>query len=109
MIEIEPIAMTPNSTRIPMARGNIISQEAVNFVTAAVYGETGTAWLPQEFVFTSTGNDVTNNTATCKIEHFCKPVIHLVTGELISQSKNCSKIRYSKNCGEQLGVRNSGT
>ena len=85
MVEIEPIMMTPNSKWIPMVRGNIVSQEAVNFVTTAVYGETGTAWLPQEFVFASTGNDVTNNNTTCEIEHFYAPVIHPVTGETMTQ------------------------
>jgi hypothetical protein len=91
MIEIEPIAMTPNSTRIPMARGNIISQEAVTFVTAAVYGEPGTTWLPQEFVFASTVNDVANNNTTCEIDHFCAPVIHPVTGESITQYKKLQR------------------
>ena len=74
-----------------MARGNIISQEAANFVTAALYGETGNTWLPKEFVFASTGNDVTNNNATCKIEHFCAPVIHPVTGESITQYKKLQR------------------
>ena len=74
-----------------MVRGNIISQEAVNFVTASVYGETGTIWLPQEFVFASTGNDVTNNNTTCKIEHFCALVIHPVTGESITQYKKLQR------------------
>ena len=95
MVEIEPIAMMLDSKRIPMVRGNIISQEAVNFVTAAVYGETGTAWLPQEFVFASTGNDVTNNDSTYEIEHFCAPVIHPVTGETITQYRKLQQDRDS--------------
>ena len=66
-------------------------------MTAAVYSETGTTWLPQEFVFASTGNNVTNNNTTCEIEHFCVPVIYPVTGESIY-----------KNFEQQLGVRHLG-
>ena len=37
IVEIEPIAITSNSAKITMARGNIISQEAVDFVISSIW------------------------------------------------------------------------
>ena len=47
-------AITPNVTRITLSTPNIITQEAVNFITDQVYyKEYTTLWTPQSFIMTS--------------------------------------------------------
>ena len=85
-MKIIPItASTPNSDQIPMARGNTILQEAVNMVTNHVYGDTSSTWLPQEFLFASTGQEAVTNHANINIKHVCAPVVHSVTGKVLTQ------------------------
>ena len=42
--------MEPNLYRMPFAVPNVISQEAVNFITDKVYSEVDDVWLPDTFL-----------------------------------------------------------
>ena len=59
----------------------------MNLVTSQVYGDTSTTWLPQEFIFASTGIEALTNYSNVNIEHFCALVVHPVTWETITQYK----------------------
>ena len=47
---IEDVAITPNSSRIPMATPNLISQDALNLLTNNVWDETSPVWTPGAFL-----------------------------------------------------------
>ena len=89
------IKTTPNSTRIPMAWVNIVSSEAVIFLTARIYSEVDETWLPNNFIVAQPAqrNHDGTNIGDVDIEHFCDPVIHPVTGETITSYKNWQTTR----------------
>ena len=90
----EPILqpLTPNCSRIPFASSNIISQEAINLLTDRVYNDNKTTWIPSTFITSSpTTNDNRKGNYDADIEHFCAPVVHLITGETISNYKKLAK------------------
>ena len=73
----------PNSYRLPFTSPNIISQEAVNFLTEQVYyNEDPHTWTPSEFV--SSSPTKVESSLDVDIEHFCAGVVHPITGETIS-------------------------
>ena len=85
------IATAPNSERLPyFNRSHIISQEAVNLLTEKVYyGETGNHWTPHILI---TASPMTrNDNLDLDVEHFCTPVIHLVTEETINKYQKLVK------------------
>jgi len=60
---------------MPYAAPNIISQEAVNFITSKVYGELDDVWLPDTFIVADPTAQNTN-VNDLDIEHFCAGVVH---------------------------------
>ena len=85
-VTIKPLATEPNSSRIPMARSHIISQEAINMITEQVYYKDPVEmWSPQSFLDTKTTE--VNNIFDVDIDHFCNGVVHPVTGETITKYK----------------------
>ena len=56
-------------------------------VTDQVYGDVTATWLPQYFLFASTGSNSVTNNNNLDIEHFCAPVVHPVPGETITNYK----------------------
>ena len=73
-----------------MAHVNIVSPEAVNFLTAKVYAEVDETWLPNDFIVaqpTQQNHDGTT-IGDIDVEHFCAPVVHPVTGETITSYRN---------------------
>ena len=94
---LTPIVTEPNCHRIPMARSNIISQEALNvFTIQALYDPHALAWTPNSFI-TATPNQLPtkdNNTTPMMdvgIEHMCAGVVHDVTKETITSYKKLVK------------------
>ena len=75
---------------MPFAAPNIISQEAVNFITNKVYGELDDVWLPDTFIV---ANPTARNTNVndLDIEHFCAGVVHPTTGETITQYRKLAR------------------
>ena len=74
--------MTLNSSRIPVARPNIVSQEALNFVINKVfYEKVNTSWMPQSFI--ASGEASLGRNYDVNIEHLCAPAVHPVTGDTI--------------------------
>ena len=67
-----------------MARFHIISQEGINLVTNTVYGDTSKRWLPEDFI-TASPTAKPTNAYDIELEHYCAPVVHLVTGVTITQ------------------------
>ena len=73
----------PNSARILIHQPNIITQAAVDAITANVYYNDDTyAWTPRKYI---QGKKEEN--ADHDIEHFCAPVVHPDTGETITNYK----------------------
>ena len=72
-----------------MARANIVSPEAVHFLTAKIYLEVDEAWLPDDFIVAQLAqrNHDGSNIGNVDIEHVCTPVVHPVTGETITSYK----------------------
>ena len=92
LIIIAPSLPPPAAARFPVVAPAVISQEAVNALTAKVWGETESAWLPNDFIVhnpttRSGGGDLYD----VNIERFCGAVTHLVTGEVITQYKKLAK------------------
>ena len=58
----------------------IISQEAVNFVTTGVWNEPTGAFLPRCFQ-----PKIEEEATVPDMEHFCAPVVHPTTGEIITK------------------------
>ena len=75
-------ATTPNSNRIPRYSPNIISQEALNLVTVGTSAAKPEVWAPREFVTSSPNTGFDNSNVN--IEHLCAPMVHPVTGEMIT-------------------------
>ena len=75
----------PNSVRIPLHHPNIITQAAVDAVTANVYyGSNAACWTPNKYLLFDPANTSTN---MCDIEHFCALVVHPMTEETIPSYK----------------------
>ena len=72
-----------------MARVNIVSPEAVNFLTAKVYSEVDETWLPNDFIVAQPAQRNYDGTTIgdVDIEHFCAPVVHPVTVATITSYK----------------------
>ena len=65
-----------------MAHANIVSPEAVNFLTTKVYAEVDETWLPHDFIVAQPARNHDGTTiGDIDVEHFCAPVVHPVTGE----------------------------
>ena len=92
-----------------MVRAIMISQEAVNMVPDRVYGDVTATWLPQEFIFASTGSNSVTNHENLDIKHLCAHVVHPVTGETITNYKKLQADPILRNYGVELGVKNLGT
>ena len=74
-----------NSTRIATFQRNIITQAAVDAVTANVYYDDNMyAWAPSKYLRGDKGNSNTNH----DIKHFCALVVHPKTGETITSYKS---------------------
>lgn len=73
----------PNSARIPIYQPNIITQEAVDAITANVYYNDDTyTWTPRKYL--QGEKDINYDR---DIEHFCALVVHPETGETITSYK----------------------
>ena len=72
-----------------MTHVNIISPEAVNVLTAKVYAEVDETWLPNDFIVAQPAQRNHDGTTigAIDVEHFCAPVVHPVTGEIITSYK----------------------
>ena len=87
-LEIEEpiVAKTNNSTpstraQLPSFRSpRIISQEAVNFVTTGVWNDPASTFLPRCFQ-----PKMEEEATMLDMEHFCAPVVHPKTGEVITK------------------------
>ena len=89
------VATTPNCNRIPINSPNIISQEAVNFLTDHVWNALDEVWTPDQILEHSpTARWSATINQAVDIEHFCAAVVHPVTGETITQYK---KLANDKN------------
>ena len=72
--------MTPNSSCIPFARLDIVSQKALDFVTNKVfYEEVNTPWTPQSFIVSGETN--LGHNYDVNIEYLCAPAVHPFTGD----------------------------
>ena len=101
----------PNSARIPLHQPNIITQAAVDELTANVYyGAHAACWMPNKYL----QFDPANTNANADIEHFCAPVVHPVTGETITSYKKLAKDQvtsdtwttgFGKEFGKPRGTR----
>ena len=101
-------ATTPNLGRIPLYHPNMISQEAINFVTESVHGTNIDIWTHK--VFLTAGTSLSHGTSNydADIEHFCAPVVHLETGETITSYKKLqpdlvTKEIWTKALGKEFG------
>ena len=72
-----------------MTHINIVSPEAVNFLTAKVYTEVDETWLPNDFIVAQLAQQNHDGTTIgdIDVEHFCAPVAHPVTGKTITSYK----------------------
>ena len=92
MVEDTESSATVKSLRVSMAYSHIISQEAVNLLTARSYAEDPTTWIPANFITSCPSSSTSNvNAHDIDIEHFCSPVIHPVTGESITNYKKLAR------------------
>ena len=77
---------TPNSNRIPCTSPNIISQEAVNYITKQVWDSPHDHWTPADILEASPTLRATGNAMhDVDIEHFCAAVVHPDTGETVTK------------------------
>ena len=68
----------PNSTRTPLHQPNIITQAAIDMLTANVYYGANTAcWTPNKYL---QFDPAETGTGPVDIEHVCAPVVHPTTG-----------------------------
>ena len=90
-IQLPMISSKPNSLRIPyFNHSQIISQEAVNHVTEKLfYGKPVYHWTSQAFV--TEIPTTRNENLDVDIEHFCAPVIHPITGKMITKYQKLVK------------------
>ena len=66
----------------------LISQEAVNLLTKQVWDAPYDRWTPRDILHHSpTERQTSENFHDVDIEHFCAAVIHLDTGETVTQYK----------------------
>ena len=85
-------ATTPNSNRIPLYHPNMISQEAINFVTEnTYYGTNMDIWAPEVFLMADTLLSHKTSNYDTVIEHFCAPVVHLDTSKTIMSYKKLQR------------------
>jgi hypothetical protein len=82
-------ARKPNGKRTPVRIPNFISQEAINYVSAQCYNDTGKTWTPDNLLVTNEPQG--QAPYDVNIEHYCAPVVHPVTGETITQYKKLAK------------------
>ena len=102
-------ATTPNSGRIPLYHSNMISQEAINFVTdSTYYGTNMDIWTPEVFLTADTSSLHGTSNYDADIEHFCAPVVYPDTGETITSYKKLQrdpvmKEIWTKALGKEFG------
>merc|ERR1712086_73456 len=84
-------ATTPNSNQIPLYHLNMISQEAINFVTANVHGTNMDIWTPEVFLTADTSSSYGTSNHDADLEHFCAPVVHPEMGETITSYKKLQR------------------
>ena len=81
----------PKLSLIPyFNHSHIIYQESVNLVTEKIfYGKPVNHWTPRAFFTASptTGNSILD----VDIDHLCAPVIHPITGEMITKYQKLVK------------------
>ena len=86
----------PNSSQIPLARSNIISQEAADLVMENIYyGGNQTVWTPHEFI-TAIPTSLANN-YDADVEQFANDVGHPVVKETVIQYQ---KVKDNTTIGE---------
>ena len=99
---------TPNCNRIPLYHPNMISQEAINFVTESVHGTNMDIWTPEVFMTADTSSSHGTSNHDADLEHFCAPVVHPETGETITSYKKLQrnpvmKKIWTKAFGKEFG------
>ena len=69
----------------------MISQEAINFVTANVHGIDNDIWTPDVFLTADTSLSHGTSNHDADLEHFCTPVVHPETGETLTSYKKLQR------------------
>ena len=94
--ETRPLAIAHNWSEIPLARSNILYQEAIKLVTENIYYRGNqTIWTPREFITVSPTSPVNNYDAN--VEQFANGVVHPITKETITQYQ---KVKVDPSLGE---------
>ncbi len=70
-----------------MENSSIVSNAAVDAITAKVWSKEDHTWMPDKFIKSNPGGQAGLSNQNVDTEHFCAPVIHPVMGETITQYK----------------------
>eukprot|EP00804_Cyclotella_cryptica_P024159 CCRYP_015591-RA/>CCRYP_015591-RA protein AED:0.25 eAED:0.16 QI:0/0/0/1/1/1/2/0/716 len=100
---------TPSSEQLPVHSPNIVSFQAVNYVTNKIYSDENTAWHPHAFL-TSSPTNLTVRTDE-DIEHMCAGIIHPTTGETITSYNKliaCPREVWTTAFGKEFGNLTQG-
>ena len=89
-------AFSPSSDGLPMYSPNIITQEAINFITVKVWRKDITHWMQDKFL-TPSPTQSNQKDQDVGITHFYAPVVHPVTGKTITKNQKLTKDPVTRN------------
>ena len=77
--------LPPNSNRITMYQANVVQQEAVHYITQKEWLRANNkTWTPRKLEESIVQQEI-------NISRYCAPVIHPVTGKIITQNREFSR------------------